>query len=147
METAEAKNHSKSLEQLYDGEREKTAEVTKVSIFKKIQLFLRMLISLHYLQQLSDTKAELFNIKSELNIVQATADMSKELKNTVANLQLELVIRGEMESQQRDVINHVKTLSYDATSAVLGQESYRHYLNGMFNEYLLFVKKKNKFCL
>lgn len=56
--------------------------------------------------------------------------MSKELKNTVANLQLELVMRGELESQQRDVMTHVKTLSCDATNAVLGQESYKHYLNG-----------------
>ncbi|VVC28746.1 Armadillo-type fold,Hamartin,Armadillo-like helical [Cinara cedri] len=107
-ETKEAKNNCLSLEQRYNGERVKTADVTK---------------------QLSETKAELFNTLSELSIVQATADMSKELKNTVINLQRELVMCGELQSRQRDVVTHINALRYDATNAMLSQESYRHHLN------------------
>lgn len=65
--------------------------------------------------------------------MQATADMSKELKHVVTNLQRELVMCGELQSRQRDVVTHVNTLRYDATNAMLSQESYRHHLNGMFN--------------
>ncbi|XP_022179521.1 hamartin isoform X3 [Myzus persicae] len=111
-ETKEAKNKCLSLEQLYNGERLKTAEVTK---------------------QLSETKAELFNTLSELTIVQATANISKELKNTVINLQRELVMRGEMQSQQRDVVSHVNALRYDASNAMLSQESYKHNINELQN--------------
>jgi len=63
--------------------------------------------------------------------VQATANISKELKNTVINLQRELVMRGEMQSQQRDVVSHVNALRYDASNAMLSQESYKHNINGM----------------
>ncbi|XP_001942982.2 hamartin isoform X2 [Acyrthosiphon pisum] len=111
-ETKEAKNKCLSLEQLYNGERLKTAEVTK---------------------QLSETKAELFNTLSELTIVQATANISKELKNTVINLQRELVMRGEMQSQQHDVVSHVNALRYDASNAMLSQESYKHNINELQN--------------
>ncbi|XP_060843203.1 hamartin isoform X3 [Rhopalosiphum padi] len=111
-ETKEAKNKCLSLEQLYNGEREKTAEVTK---------------------QLSETKAELFNTLSELTIVQATANISKELKSTVINLQRELVMSGEMQSQQRDVVSHVNALRYDASNAMLSQESYKHNINELQN--------------
>ncbi|KAL4148614.1 hypothetical protein QTP88_002799 [Uroleucon formosanum] len=111
-ETKEAKNKCLSLEQLYNGERVKTAEVTK---------------------QLSETKAELFNTLSELTIVQATANISKELKNTVINLQRELVMRGEMQSQQHDVVSHVNALRYDASNAMLSQESYKHNINELQN--------------
>ncbi|XP_025416247.1 hamartin isoform X2 [Sipha flava] len=107
-ETKEAKNNCLKLDQLYNGERVKTADVTK---------------------QLSETKAELFNTLSELTIVQAAADISKELKNTVTNLQRELVMCGEIQSRQRDVVTHVNALRYDATNAMLSQESYKHNLN------------------
>lgn len=60
--------------------------------------------------------------------------MSKELKNTVTNLQRELVMCGELQSRQRDVVTHVNTLKYDATNAMLSQEAYRHNLNGMFDK-------------
>lgn len=88
------------------------------------------------LKQLADTKAELFNTVSELAIVRAAADISKELKNTVSNLQRELVICGEIQSQQRDVVTHINTLRYDASNAMLSQESYKHYLNGKLLKYL-----------
>lgn len=70
---------------------------------------------------------------SELSIVQAAADISKELKNTVANLQRELVISGEMQSRQRDIVTHVNALKYDATNVMLSQESYKHHTRGKFN--------------
>ncbi|XP_025197521.1 hamartin isoform X2 [Melanaphis sacchari] len=111
-ETKEAKNKCLSLEQLYNGESLKTAEVTK---------------------QLSETKAELFNTLSELNIVQATANISKELKSTVINLQRELVMSGEMQSQQRDVVSHINALRYDASNAMLSQESYKHNIKELQN--------------
>ncbi|CAH1709062.1 hamartin isoform X2 [Aphis gossypii] len=111
-ETKEAKKNCLLLEQLYNGERLKTAEVTK---------------------QLSETKAELFNTLSELTIVQATANISKELKSTVINLQRELVMSGEMQSQQRDVVSHLNALRCDASNAMLSQESYKHNINELQN--------------
>lgn len=39
---------------------------------------------------------------------------------------------GEIQSQQRDVVTHVNALRYDATNAMLSQESYKHHLNGKF---------------
>lgn len=66
--------------------------------------------------------------------MQATADISKELKNTVTNLQRELVMCGEMQSQQRDVVTHINALRYDATNAMISQDSYRHHLNGKFDD-------------
>ncbi|XP_050534357.1 hamartin isoform X2 [Daktulosphaira vitifoliae] len=105
-ETKAANKNCQELEQLYNQERMKTFEVTK---------------------QLSETKGELFNTLSELSIVQAAADISKELKNTVTNLQRELVISGEMQSRQRDIVTHVNALKYDATNVMLSQESYKHH--------------------
>lgn len=72
--------------------------------------------------------------------MQAAADISKELKNTVTNLQRELVMCGEIQSRQRDVVTHVNALRYDATNAMLSQESYKHHLNGMFDRIILFNK-------
>lgn len=66
--------------------------------------------------------------------MQAAADISKELKNTVTNLQRELVMSGEMQSRQRDIVTHVNALRYDAAYAMLSQESYKHNLNGMFDK-------------
>jgi len=66
--------------------------------------------------------------------VQAKANISKELKNTVKNLQRELVMSGEMQSQQRNIVSHVNALRYDASNAMLGQESYKHNINGMCHE-------------
>jgi len=86
---------------------------------------------------LSETKAELFNTLSELTIVQATANISKELKSTVINLQRELVMSGEMQSQQRDVVSHLNALRCDASNAMLSQESYKHNINGMY--YKVFI--------
>lgn len=54
----------------------------------------------------------------------------------MTNLQRELVICGEMQSQQRDIVTHVNALRYDTTNAMLSQESYKHHLNGMFNDIL-----------
>jgi len=74
--------------------------------------------------------------------VQATANISKELKNTVINLQRELVMRGEMQSQQHDVVSHVNALRYDASNAMLSQESYKHNINGMCHEIYITYKHR-----
>lgn len=81
----------------------------------------------------------LFNTISELTIVRAAADISKDLKNTVSNLQRELVICGEIQSQQRDFATHINAIRYDASNAMLSQESYKHYLNGMLNEIFIII--------
>lgn len=64
--------------------------------------------------------------------MQAAADTSKELADTVSILQRELVMSGEMQSRQHDLMTHMNTMRYDATNAMLRLESYRHHLNGMF---------------
>jgi len=64
--------------------------------------------------------------------VQAAADTSKELADTVSILQRELVMCGEIQSRQHDLMTHMNTMRYDATSAMLSQQSYKHHLNGMF---------------
>lgn len=72
--------------------------------------------------------------------MQAAADISKELTDTVTTMQRELVMCGEMQSRQRDVMTHVNSIRYDASNAMLSQESYKHNLNGMFdriNAYIL----------
>lgn len=75
--------------------------------------------------------------------MQAEADISKELKNTVTNLQRELVMCGEMQSQQRDVVTHINALRYDATNAMLSQDSYRYHLNGMFVKICFNIKNNS----
>lgn len=54
----------------------------------------------------------------------------------MTNLQRELVMCGEMQSQQRDIVTHVNALRYDATNAMLSQESYKHHLSGIFDDIL-----------
>lgn len=56
----------------------------------------------------------------------------------MTNLQRELVMCGEMQSRQRDVVTHVNTLRRDATNAMLSQESYKHHLNGKFDKYIYY---------
>lgn len=72
-------------------------------------------------------------------MVQQTADISKELKETVATLQRELVMSGEMQSRQREIMTHVNAIRFDATNAMLNQESYKHNLNGMFDRLIVLI--------
>lgn len=66
--------------------------------------------------------------------MQATADISKELADTVTTMQRELVMCGEMQSRQHDIMTNVNAIRYDATNAMLSQESYKHNINGMFDK-------------
>lgn len=63
-------------------------------------------------------------------MAQAAAATSKELADTVTNLQHELVMCGEMQSRQYDLMIRLNTFQCDATYAMQNQESYKHYLNG-----------------
>lgn len=71
---------------------------------------------------------------SELSIVQATADISTQLKKTVTMLQRELVMCGEMQTRQYEVVSNMNAIKTDASNAMLSQESLRHHLNGMYFE-------------
>ncbi|XP_054274204.1 hamartin [Macrosteles quadrilineatus] len=82
-------------------------------------------------KELNETKATLFNTTTELQHVANVAGEGKDLRETVASLQRELVVGGEMQERYRQRVNSLMRHLSQSSEVSLLQESFTQQISAL----------------
>ena len=84
------------------------------------------------LQEMSETKAVLFDTCNELQQAQSMANAGRELRDELHMLQREIALGGEVQQRYRDKINYLLHTSQHSTEVNLAHDSFIHQISCKF---------------